>query len=105
MTDKELNEIRHRAEQAQFGYSGARERDYGRDVNALLRELDLLKKSIVVLTDNRDDLAKRLQQQVETSELWIRERDTVQARVEELERRFDPPSHDDFGATGKLVGG
>ena len=77
-----LAKIRKKCDDAQSGYSGATERDYARDVAALLAELDGQAKEIKQHQDSCRYLS-------ETGDVWRRDCETAQARVAELERLID----------------
>lgn len=73
-----LDKIRHKCDQAQGGYSGANERDYYRDVSALLAD--------------RDELAKQLQQSLQhvqalEERLGIDRVDEAQNEAAQLQRQ------------------
>lgn len=88
LSQDDLDKMQHRAEQMATGYgTGNASQLYAKDVMALLADLKvalLVGKSLDL--DFRDTI-KRLQQQVEITDLWKRDCEAAQMRVAELERR------------------
>ena len=95
MDADKLAKIRKQCDDAQGGYSGMRERDYARDVWALLGEYDKLMVVVFDLRNENSRLLELAEQQtearlkdIEIADVWKRDCLAAQARVAELEQEM-----------------